>query len=237
MSDELHPKGKAHLTEEQLKELLDSELDEDVPESLIDVEGASGAKFTVHNEKEADWFNENMARYQDEYAFGNVSDLQDLDRLLGLELLGYRYSLWMLRGVDYDNLLFDEKAVRDHKAKIDVEIRLTKSHMGMDRKGRIDAEQQSSADYLKNVLHRAKGFGVHRNEQVAKAIDLFEQLSSMIGLGARADEEERHHLQVSDAEVVAWVRDVAIPEYRAIDDAFRKEQRYWIREVSHVPGS
>lgn len=229
--------SKKKLTEEQLKELIDPALDEEVVAGPVEVEGASGAKFTVHDDKEADWFKLNMDKYLDEYQFGNVSDLQDLDRLLGLELLSYRYALWMMRGVDYDDLQYDERAVRDHKGKLDTEIRLTKTHMGMDRKGRISDEQQSTADYMKNLLHRAEEFGIHRNDQVAKAIDLFEELSKMIGLHDRTDDEEQHHLQVSEGQIIEWVREVALPEYRAIDDAFRKEQRYWLREVSHVPGS
>ena len=232
MSDE----KKSKLTDEQLADLVaDAEVDEVA--FTVEVQGASGAHFTVANQKEADWFAENMTRYLDEYAFENVSDLQDLDRLLGLELLSYRYALWMLNGIDYEGLLFDEKAVRDHKSKIDTEIRLTKNHMGMDRKGRIESEQQSTADYLTNLKQRAKEFGVHRNHQVAKAIDLFEEISTRIGLFDRTDEEERHHLGVSQEQIIDWIRDEAIPEYRAIDDAFRQEQRYWLREVSHVPGS
>lgn len=227
---------KRKITDEELEALL-PDGDEEIEQNLTEVQGASGAFFTVANQKEADWFQENMDKYRDEYAFENVSDLQDLDRLLGLELLSYRYALWMLRGVDYEGLLFEEKAVREHKSKIDTEIRLTKAHMGMDRKGRIESEQQSTADYLKGLLQRAKEFGVHRNNQVAKAIDLFEELSTKMGLLARTDEEEQHHLQVSEAQIIEWIRDVAIPEYREIDAAFRQEQRYWLRDVSHVPGS
>jgi hypothetical protein len=224
------------------KELSDEELlamlgeDEIVVSApTVEVKGASGAVFTVANQMEADWFMENKQRYLEQYRFGNVADMQDLDRLLGLELLSYRYASWMLQGgVDYDGQFIDDKAIRDHKQKIDQEIRLVKASMGMDRKGRVESEQQSTAEYLKNLLRRAQEFGIHRDHQIAKSIDLMNEVSKLVGLHDRSDEEEKHHLGVSAEQILAWLRDVALPEYRAIDDAFRANQRLWIQDVSHV---
>lgn len=196
------------------------------------VQGASGATFEVLDLGEATWFQMNLARYQSEYLFENVADLQDLDRLLALELLSYRYASWLLRGSDYDDEQFDEKAVREHKQKIDSEIRLVKKHMGMDRKGRVESESQSVSDYLTALLRRAKEFGVHRDNEIAKAIDLFHELEKLMGLMQRTDDEEAKHLGVSPEQVLEWIREVAIPEFRAIDDAFRVNQRLWIKEVS-----
>lgn len=221
------------LSDEQLQELLGAEEEEKADTSVV-VQGASGAEFTVWNDDEAAWFNDNLAKYLTEYQFGNVSDLQDLDRLLGLELLSYRYSSWMLRGVDYDGSIFDEKATRDHKGKIDQEIRLVKGSMGMDRKGRVSDEQQSTADFVRSLLQRAREFGFHRDEQIAKAMDLMSELKKLIGLYERTDEEEKHQLGVDAPQIVEWVRDVAIPEYDAIDAAFRKNQKLWIRDLSQV---
>jgi hypothetical protein len=222
------------LTEKQLQDLLEAE--EGVASTSVEVKGASGATFRVMNQDEADWFDDNKDKYLEQYRFGNVADMQDLDRLLGLELMSYRYSSWLLQGIDYEGMAFDEKAVRDHKQKIDQEIRLVKAHMGMDRKGRVESEQQSTAEYLKNLLRRGKEFGVHRDTQIAKAMDLMSEVSKLVGLHDRSDEEEMHHLGVSSDQIIDWLRDVAIPEYLAIDDAFRKNQRLWIKDVAHVSG-
>ena len=181
---------------------------------------------------EKDYFDTNLLKYKTEYHFENVSDLQDLDRLLGLELLSYRYTAWLMKGVDYLGLQFSEKDVRDHKQKVDAEIRLLKKGMGMDRKGRVESEAESVSEFLKNLLRRAGEFGVHRDEQVTTALDLFNDLKTMIGLHDRSDEEERRHLGVEITQIIEWIRNVAIPEYDAIDDEFRKNQRIWIREVS-----
>jgi hypothetical protein len=220
------------LSDEELQALIGAE--EEKPDTSVVVEGASGAEFTVWNDDESEWFTNNLGRYLSEYEFGNVSDLQDLDRLLGLELLSYRYSSWMLKGVDYDGSIFDEKAVRDHKGKIDQEIRLVKASMGMDRKGRVSDEQQSTADFIRSLLQRAREFGVHRDEQIAKALDLMSEVQKLVGLHDRSDEEERHQLQVEAEHIVDWLRTTAIPEYQAIDAAFRKNQKLWIRELSRV---
>ncbi len=196
------------------------------------VRGEASTEFEVLNQDEKDYFDTNLLKYRTEYLFENVSDLQDLDRLLGLELLSYRYTAWLMKGSDYDGLQFSEKDVRDHKQKVDAEIRLLKKGMGMDRKGRVESEAESVSEFLKNLLRRAGEFGVHRDEQMAKSLDLFNDLKTMIGLHDRTDEEERRHLGVEEGQIVEWIRNVAIPEYDAIDDQFRKNQRTWIKEVS-----
>lgn len=199
---------------------------------IVQVEGASGTRFNVVGDEEAGWFNGNMARYLDQYQFENIADMQDLDRLLALELLSYRYAVFLISGTDYEGQLFDEKAIRDYKEKVDREIRQIKDHMGMGRKNRLEADRQSAADYLKDLLGRAREFGVHRDNQIAKAIDVLMEIKKLVGLHDRCDEEERVHLGVSPVQIMDWLRDVALPEYDAIDDAFRQNQKLWIREVS-----
>ena len=174
----------------------------------------------------------NLKRYQDEYRFDNIADLQDLDRLLGMEMLSWRYQSWLARGTDYEGNIFDEKAARDHKQKTDQEIRLLKAAMGMARKARVESEQESTAEYLRNLLRRAEEFGIHRDHQIAKSIDVMNELKKLVGLHGRCDEEERKHLGVELVDIFEWIRDVAIPEYDAIDDAFRMNQLLWIKEVS-----
>lgn len=193
---------------------------------------ASDAEFEVLTREEKDVFETTLKKYTEDYKFENISDLQDLDRLVSLELLSYRYTWWLVKGKDYDDLQFAEKDVRDHKQKVDQEIRALKKSLGMDRKNRFESEQQSVSEYLSSLLRRAKEFGIHRNNQVAKAIDIFEDLKTMIGLHDRTDEEERRHLGVDTDQILDWIRNTAIPEYDEIDNAFRKEQRYWIQEVN-----
>lgn len=219
----------AELSEEELLALLDTAVAE--PDALIAVEGASGTEFHVISEEEARWFKSTLDRYHKQYDFDNIADLQDLDRLTALELLSYRYAAWLIRESDYDGNVFDEKAVREHKDKVDKEIRNIKAHMGIGRKSRVESEQQSVADYLTDLLNRAKEFGVHRDDQIAKATDLFNELKTQIGLYRRSDEEERRHLHVEMSDIFDWIENVAIPEYDKIDDNFRKNQKLWIQDI------
>jgi hypothetical protein len=199
---------------------------------MPNVKGVSGATIEVATNAEKKWFEDCRTRYMDEYRFENVADLQDLDRLLVLELLSYRAGAFLTRGVDYEGLEFDESATRSHKKAVDQEIRLVKKHMGMDRRGRIESDSQSLHDYFANIRRRAEEFGIHRDNQIAKAIDLMNELKKMVGLYRRCDEEERRMLGVELPDIFNWIETSLIPEYDAIDEAFRRNQRLWIKEVS-----
>ena len=200
----------------------------------IKVIGASGAEFEVLNDLEKAWWNTNLKRYQDNFKFDNASDLQDLDKVLMGELISYRIGNWLLRDADYDGRSIDEivDKLKRQKGDIDKETRLLKDSLGMNRARRQDSTQQSVADYLENLRLRAKEFGVHRDNQIAKAIDLLNELFTLVGLHDRCDEEERAHLKVNPEDILAWVRETARPEYDKIDAAFRKNQRLWIKDVS-----
>ena len=219
----------AEFTDEELLKMI-GPID-DVNVALISVEGSSGTEFNVITIEEAAWFDSTVERYHEQYEFENIADLQDLDRLTALELLSYRYASWLIREADYDGNPFDDKSVRDHKVKVDKEIRDIKSHMGLGRKSRTESEQQSVSDYLADLLARAKEFGVHRDMQNAKSQDLFNELKKLIGLYRRTDEEERKHLSVDLPDIIEWIEKVAIPEYDAIDEHFRKQQKLWIRDI------
>lgn len=216
-------------TDDELLRLLGEDEEE---QAFVVVEGAAGTQYHLLNMEEGRWFEVSLERYTEQYHFENIADLQDLDRLLGLELLSYRYANWLLREADYDGNPFDDKAVREHKDKVDKEIRGIKQHMGVGRKTRVESESQSVSDYLQDLLGRATEFGVHRDEQNAKILNLFMELKKLIGLHQRTDEEEQKELQVSLEDIYTWIVEVAIPEFDALDDHFRKNQLMWIRDIA-----
>lgn len=216
-------------TDEELLALLETDQEED---AFVVVEGSSGSRFHLLNMEEGRWFELSLDRYMEQYHFDNIADLQDLDRLLGLELLSYRYANWLLREADYDGNPFDDKAIREHKDKLDKEIRGIKQHMGIGRKTRVESESQSVSDYLQDLLGRATEFGIHRDEQNAKILNLFMELKKLIGLYQRTDEEEQKELAVSLEDIYIWIVEVAIPEFDALDDHFRKNQLMWIKDIA-----
>lgn len=215
--------------EEILARLAELELQEE--EAEVTVEGASGTEFHVLTTEEARWFGDAIERYQEQYNFENIADLQDLDRLLALELLSYRYANWLIRDSDYDGNTYDEKAVRDHKDKIDKSLISLKTQMGIGRKNRVESEQQSVADYLQNLLQRAGEFGVHRDKQNTEILNWYMELRAKIGLHGRSDDEERTHNKVHLDDIFVWIRDEMIPAVDEIDNHFRDNQKYWIKDM------
>ena len=196
------------------------------------VQGAAFAEYEVAHETEVAWWGEALTRYMDEYRFSNIADLQDLDRLLQSELLSYRWGNWLAREADYEGRAFAEDDVRKSKENLDREIRQLKSHMGMGRAKRLESEQESVAEFLTQLKRRARQFGVHRNNQIAKAIDIFMDLRSKVLMHDRTDIEEQAESKIRMQDIFDWIRDEAIPEFDAIDEAFRKDQVLWIRDIS-----
>ncbi len=198
------------------------------------VVGATGTVYTVLTEEERDHWNKARDKYLDQYKFENISDLQDMDRVLVGEILSFRWGSWLVREADYDGRSIEETEDKLKKQMIEQhkETRILKEKMGLNRAHRQDSEQESTAEYLQNLLHRAEEFGVHRDEQIAKAISLLLEIFTQVGLYVRTDEEERAHLKVNPEDVMKWLIEVAKPEFDAIDDAFRKNQRLWIKSLA-----
>jgi hypothetical protein len=224
------PDDKKPLSDDEILSMLD---DLEVKEKIeaVSVSGASGSEFRVLNVEEAAWFEESLQKYTQQYSFENVADLQDLDRLLSMELLSYRWANWMIRDSDYDGASFDEKSVSANKDKMEKSIVQLKAHLGIGRKNRVESEQQSVADYMTELLRRAEEFGVHRDTQNAEILNWFMELRARIGLHDRSDDEERTHNKVHLDQIIEWIRDELIPAVDKIDDHFRENQKYWIKDL------
>jgi len=191
----------------------------------------SGTKFYVH-ESEVSYFQERTKKYQSDNHFTNISDLQDLDRLIIAELLVWRWGMWVSQKRDYWGEAIDEnawqKAIKEHSA----EIRQLKKSLGLDKETRDKQRGEGSVDdYLNKLRARAKEFGIVRNEQAAKAIELFQELKALLVLHENCDETERREQKVSTEDLMDWLTSTAIPEFDKIDEDFRQSsQKYWIRQ-------
>lgn len=197
---------------------------------LFTVTTPSGSDLNLQTQEEADWYESRRDRYSQDNHFPNVSDLQDLDRLLMLEVLSYRWGLWMAQGFDYLYSRVDEGQLKSNIKEYSVEIRLLKQSLGIDKSTRDKEKGESLADYVGNLLERAKVFGYHRNEQYELAVTKFYQLRSMIMTYDRCDEEERAQLDLSLESIFEWVRDSVIKDWDEHAEAFRKNQAMWVRQ-------
>lgn len=199
---------------------------------MIDVELPSGAHFPVH-QKEVAYLTDLARRYMADNHFQNIADLQDVDRMLLMELMCFRWGVWLSQGYDYDGRPIDaseiEKSLRNHST----EVRQIKTALDITKRARDKAKGEDSVPvYLTNLLARAKEFAVYRETQLAKALETFNELRALITLYENCDETERAERHMELADVFEWLVSVAFPEYDEIDAYFREhQQRIWIRTL------
>lgn len=198
--------------------------------TLYTVISPTGSELNLQTVEEANKYEDIRDRYIRDNAFPNVSDLQDLDRLLVLELMIYRWQLWLTQGFDYQSARVDESALKSMVKEYSTEIRLLKLALGIDKATRDKEKGESLADYVAKLLERAKIFGYHRNRQYEKAVTAFWKLRSMVMTYDRCDEEERTMLDLSPESIVEWVRTEIIKDWDDMEAAFRKDQAIWIRD-------
>lgn len=208
----------------------------DAPENpygieLFQVTTPTGSEFYLQTEGEAAWYNRQRDQYLDHNRFTNISDLEDLSRLLTLETMVYRWSTWLTQGFDYLAGLINQSDLQKNIKEYSTEIRQVKTSLGIDRVTRERDKGESVGDYIATLLDRAKEFGVSRDAQYAKAVTYIWELISMVQTHDRCDEAERRELDLTTDSIVDWFRTTVIPDWDAMDEAFRKNQKIWITEL------
>lgn len=199
--------------------------------AMFTVQTPTGADLTVQTQEEAQWYDDRRERYTADNQFPNVSDLQDLDRLLLLEMMIHRWSLWMAQGFDYLYTRIEEGALKNNIKEYSQEARMLKTAMGIDKATRNKDKSESLADYVANLLDRAKTFGYHRNEQYEIVVTKMYELRSMIMTFDRCDEDERVLLDLSYETIFDWIRDNVIKDFDEHSEAFRVNQTMWVKEL------
>lgn len=209
----------------------DNGLNDDL-EGMVPVTLPSKAMFSVH-ESEFQYFKQRANKYLADNDFQNVSDYQDVDRLLIMELLCYRWGLWISNQRDYWGEAVEENTLQKSLSGHSAEIRQLKKNLGLDRETREKVRgEDSPANYIASLRIRARHFQHKlRYPQSAKAVELFQELRGVVTLHLNCDEKERIELGVTSDQVIRWLTEDAFPRFQAIDDAFREEQKMWINEM------
>lgn len=203
-------------------------------QNLRHVNLVSGEVIQVQGEAEQTWFEKTRDRYLAETQFTEATDERDLDRLLVLELMVYRWTSHIAKGTDYEGHLVDEQDLQRNIKLYSDQIGKVKESMGLTKKARDAAASSGSfSEYLTDLKARAKAFGIHRERQLDKALTLLKELFAIVEAFERADEEERKKIGFEDeAAILQWIKDTAKPEFDELDEHFRQnEQRYWIRSM------
>jgi hypothetical protein len=192
----------------------------------------SGAKAHVMTEEERDYVADRAVRYTSEYAFSSISDLQDVDRVLMMELVEWRYNRFLTHGIDYNGEFIVQEEIQKSILDISKELRQVKKLLGIDKAAREKLKGESVSDYLDSLRFRAKKFGIMREQQLTKSISLFKELQSLITYHDNCTEVERRENGVTIEDIISWLRDTAFTEFDEIDEHFLKnEQSLWVREM------
>ncbi len=180
--------------------------------------------------REVAYFTERARLYKSQFAFDNVSDLASLDTVVSIELLIYRYTIWAGEQQDYWGEDVDEIELAKKYRELSAEVRQLKESLGIAKVTREKLQgNESFPAYLQNLQERAKAFGVMRNAQFDRALELFMELKARLTLEAQCTDDEKKKLGRTIPDIVAWLREEAIPEFDRIDADFREtQQRFWI---------
>lgn len=196
----------------------------------------SGEPLEVIGDLEASWWNKTKQNYLDQTKFTEITDRQDLDRLLSLELQIFRTSQQLAVSENlYGEPLETEEILKLQKTlrEFSEQASRLKTEMQLSKKARDAAANDGNfAGWLEELKRRAKLFGIHRNNQVTRALALINELSAIVGTYDRSDEEERGKIGFpTENDIVAWVRETMIPEYHDIDEKWRaSEQKMWTQD-------
>lgn len=203
-------------------------------DETYEVELCSGEQLPVMTDVEQRWFTDTKKKYLTENKFTETTDLQDLDRLLGLELMMFRWTQHLSAGVDYQRNLIDEEMVRKQVKEQSDAITKLKTSLGLDKKTRDQALADGNFhNWFMDVKRRARVFGVHRENQLNVALGLMKELSGHLGAFDRSDEEERKKIGFeSEKDLIAWVREEMLPKFEEVDAHFiENEQKLWKRDL------
>lgn len=208
---------------------------DDAELELLTVQLPSGAPLKVHTEDEVDFVEELTEQYLRSFAFEHASDLLDLDKIVGMEMLCWRWQNWLSQGFATIGGVRGPlpRDVGDDLKRISGEVRLLKKAIGFDKATRDKAQGEDSIPYyLATLRQKALVFGVHRVHQLDRALELLNQVVGMATFWKNANPRERREMHHTADDIVTWVLEVAYPEFSEIDRYFREnEQSYWVRDL------
>jgi hypothetical protein len=201
-------------------------------EEGYEVELPSGARTKVLTTSEVAYVQDKCLRYFEHNHFTNISDIQDVDKLIILETQIFRIGIFLGQGGrGYDNKAVDEPELRRSLSSFSTEVRQLKKILGIDKQAReAERGEASVSGYLDKLRQRAREFGIHRNKQAAKVVELGMQLIALATYHKNTTDEERRELGITLQDLYEWIMDRFAPELQALDVDFRKVQTMWIQD-------
>lgn len=199
--------------------------------ALHQVTTPTGGTIDVMGAAEAQRYDESLAAYST-VQFTERSDLEDLERVLFMELMCYRWGRWLMAGREYDGTLIgNEGDLRRWINDYATQITKVKESLKLDRRGRESDAAATFHERWTKLADHAKEFGIMREKQLGRALEIMQGLFSIVATFDRCDEEERGKIGFPDeAAIVAYIRE-SRPAFDEIDAHFRQNsQRMWVRQ-------
>jgi hypothetical protein len=192
----------------------------------------SGVIFPALTQDEADYLKVRVERYLADNHFVNISDFQDVDKMVVFELFVHRWSLWLSKGMDYYGEEIDAAKLAATIAAYSTELRLLKKNLGMDKPARDRSRGDDSIPaYLDALRQRAQEFGIHRNAQAAHVMETFQRMSALLTYHDNCTDEEQLEFHVTQEDIFQVFRE-EVAAWDALDEEFRTTvQTYWIRKM------
>lgn len=197
---------------------------------------ASGATLPVNDAEEKAYYERLRDGYASTYEFTDYSDIADLDRILSMELLSYRFTKQLGQGFDQHGIPLTTKDLsalnRSLKDTGDALAR-AKDALGVSKTARDLGAEEDPAQYLIELRRRALAFGVHRNNQVNQAIAVLQELINITQTYLRANDLERSHTPFRSAEdIVRYIAGDVAEQVEALDAHFREHgQSLWVGKI------
>jgi hypothetical protein len=194
----------------------------------------SGKETVVQTDLEAEWFNETRNLYLKDLKFTEQTDLADLDRVLILELMVFRWTQQLSKGEDYEGDPVDSKQMAMDLRGYSDQISKLKENMAISKKQRDSAANDGNfSAWFTATKARAMKFGIHRQQQLNQMISLGKELFYIVDTFKRSDDEERVKMGFpTEHSIFEWVDQTMRPEFDALDKYFREhEQKLWVREM------
>lgn len=192
----------------------------------------SGQDLDLQSSEEQKFYNDAKNRYTTDNKFDVASDLRTLDRLVFLETLMYRWQKFLASGRDYDGFLSpsQEEQTRKNIKETAPLVSQIQSDLGLTKSQREKDQHESVGAYIAKLQTYAKAHGVRREKQLTTALDLINQLFTLVGAYRRSNTNEREKLDIENAEqILDWIEDYMRPEYEAVDQYFREhDQKFWV---------
>ena len=199
-------------------------------DGTIPVDLPSGAIYYVITDEEERYLRERIQRYLTDNHFINVSDVQDIDKMITFELLIHRWTLWLSRGRDYYDEDINIKQYAEMVHSYSTEVRQLKKALGVDKNTRDRTRGDDSIAALwENLQQRAAEFGVKRSDEFTHVITSFQRLKAMLTFHDNCDAVERKENACETTDVFAVLRE-EIAKFDAIDEQFKfTRQAMWVR--------